>query len=347
MLGQRLLLGWISLHMTDTNKAGIEAPTLMAERPPRVLIVDDNQANVELLRMQLKPYEYTLEIAYNGEEALEKVKAFHPDLILLDLMMPKMDGYEVCQILKKDKNTWFIPIIVVTALRELQDKLKAIEIGADDFLIKPYNKLELVTRVKSLLRLKELHDDLDTSENILFSLARALEAKDIYTRGHSERVATFSANLAEAIGLSHREIEIIRKGALLHDIGKIGIRESVLLKPGRLTAEELEHVREHPVKGYDICCSLQSLSPTLSVIRNHHERYEGGGYPDCMCADQIPLPARIASIADSYDAMTTNRPYRKGIKAQDALEVFVKERDLGQWDPRLVDEFIKLMRTQL
>lgn len=320
--------------------------TLMAERTPRVLIVDDNQANVELLRMQLKPFNYQLEAAYNGEEALQKVQEFHPDLILLDLMMPRMDGYEVCQILKKDKNTWFIPVIVVTALRELQDKLKAIEIGADDFLIKPYNKLELITRVKSLLRLKEMHDDLDTSENILFTLAQALEAKDNYTRGHSERVAKYSTELGKAIGLSNREVEIIHKGALLHDIGKIGVRESVLLKPGRLTENEIEHVREHPVKGYEICCRLQSLSPTLSVIRNHHERYEGGGYPDGLVAENIPLHARIASIADSFDAMTTNRPYRKAIKALDALEVFVKEKDFGQWDPKLVNEFIQLIKAK-
>lgn len=336
--------------MSEQEKQPIESGphiAFMGERPPRILIVDDNQANVELLRMQLRPYEYTLEVAYNGEEALEKVKAFYPDLILLDLMMPKMDGYEVCQILKNDKNTWFIPIIVVTALRELQDKLKAIEIGADDFLIKPYNKLEMVTRVKSLLRLKELHDDLDTSEDILFSLAQALEAKDNYTRGHSERVAKYSADLAEAIGLSPREIAIIRKGALLHDIGKIGVRESVLCKPGPLTAEEMEHVREHPVRGYEICCRLKSLSPTLSVIRNHHERYDGSGHPDGFNEDAIPLPARIASIADSYDAMTTNRPYRKGMKADVAIEIFTKEKELGQWDPRLVDEFIKLLRTRL
>ncbi len=336
--------------MPETKKV-VTAPvggiSFMTERAPRVLIVDDNQANVELLRMQLKPFEYTLDVAYNGEEALEKVKSFGPDLILLDLMMPKMDGYEVCQILKKDKNTWFIPVIVVTALRELQDKLKAIEIGADDFLIKPYNKLELVTRVKSLLRLKELHDDLDTSENILFSLAQALEAKDNYTRGHSERVAKYSADLAAAIGLSQREIDIIRKGALLHDIGKIGIREGVLLKTGPLTADEIQHVQEHPVKGYDICCRLQSLSPTLSVIRNHHERYEGGGYPDQLSGENIPLPARIASIADTFDAMTTNRPYRKGIKPKDALDILIKEKDLGQWDPKLTAEFIKMMKERV
>ncbi len=320
---------------------------LLHDRKARILIVDDNRANVELFKMQLKTFDYETEVAYNGEEALERVRTFGPDLILLDLMMPKIDGYEVCRILKSDKNTWFIPVIIVTALRELQDKLKAIEIGADDFLIKPYNKLELITRVKSLLRLKELHDDLDTSENILFSLAQALEAKDNYTRGHSERVAKYSVDMAKALGLSLREQETIRRGALLHDIGKIGIRESVLNKPGALTENELEHVREHPVRGYEICCHLSSLSPTLSVIRNHHERFDGGGYPDRQEGEKITLPARIASVVDAYDAMTTDRPYRKGIKPREALEVFEKERDLGQWDPRLVNEFVKLLRTKL
>lgn len=331
----------------DKTESETSQVTFIPTRKPRVLIVDDNQANVELLRMQLRPYEYVLETAYNGEEALEKVKAFGPDLILLDLMMPKMDGYEVCQILKADKNYWFIPIIVVTALRELQDKLKAIDMGADDFLIKPYNKLELITRVKSLLRLKEMHDDLDTSEDILFSLVEALEAKDNYTRGHSERVAKYSKDLASAIGLGPREQEIIYKGGLLHDIGKIGVRENVLGKQGPLTVEELEHVREHPLRGYEICCRLKSLSPTLSVIRNHHERFDGTGHPDKLAGDEIPLPARIASIADSYDAMTTDRPYRKGIPGRDALEIFRRERDQGQWDPHLVDEFIKMIATKL
>lgn len=323
------------------------APTLTNDRKPRILIVDDNRANVELFKMQLKSFGYALEVAYNGEEALEKVASFGPDLILLDLMMPKIDGYEVCRILKSDKNTWFIPVIIVTALRELQDKLKAIEIGADDFLIKPYNKLELITRVKSLLRLKELHDDLDTSENILFSLAGALEAKDNYTRGHSERVAKYTCDLAKALGLSPKEQETLRRGALLHDIGKIGVRESVLNKPGPLTESELEHVREHPVRGYEICCRLRSLSATLPIIRNHHERYDGGGYPDHLQGESISPHARITLIVDSYDAMTTERPYRKSIKPHEALDVFEKEKAWGQWDPRFVDEFVKLVRSKL
>ncbi|MBI1910202.1 MAG: response regulator [Deltaproteobacteria bacterium] len=320
--------------------------TLSPTRKPRVLIVDDNQANLELFRMQLKAFDYDLESAYDGIEALEKVKNWHPDLILLDLMMPRMNGYEVCKTLKGDKNTQFIPIIIVTALRELTDKLKAIEIGADDFLIKPYNKLELTTRVRSLLHMKELYDDLDSSENILFSLARALEAKDVYTRGHSERVAVYALKLARAIGLSDKDQEYIRKGALLHDIGKIGVKEEILHKPGPLTPEEWAHVQSHPQRGFEICKGLKSLQPCLCVIHNHHENFDGSGYPEKVKGEGIPLAGRIGAIVDSFDAMTTDRPYRKGMKFEEALKILENERNSGQWDPHLLDIFIKILKTE-
>ena len=317
----------------------------VVDAPPKVLIVDDNVANVELLKVQLKPYHYQLEIAYNGEEAVEKVKLWHPDLILLDLMMPKMNGYEVCQLLKKDKHFCFIPIIIVTALRELQDKIKAIEAGADDFLIKPFNKIELVTRVRSLLRMKSLYDDLDSSENILYSMVRMLEERDVYTRGHSERVALFSTKVAEKIGLKEKESDIIHRGSLLHDIGKIGIREHILNKPGPLTPEEVEHINTHPVRGYEICKGLKSLAPVLPIIRNHHERFDGGGYPDGLKGENIHLYARIVTITDTFDAMTSNRPYRRGFTTQEALRVIDQERNNGQWDPTLIDPFLAVIKT--
>lgn len=295
--------------------------------------------------MQLKGADYDLDAAGDGGEALAKVKNFHPDLILLDLMMPMMSGYEVCQILKSDKEYRFIPIIIVTALQDLDDKLKAIDLGADDFLIKPFNKMELATRIRSLLRLKALYDDLETSENILVSLAQAIEIKDPYTRGHSERVARYSRRLGQAIGLSERDQNLIWRGGLLHDIGKIGVREVILHKAGPLTPEEMEQVRIHPVKGYEICCNLKSISPALTIIRHHHERVDGAGHPDKIEGEKIPLFARIASIADSYDAMTTNRPYRKAMRPEEALKIFEKEKEWGQWDPLLVTEFVKMIRA--
>ncbi len=315
------------------------------DKNPKILIVDDNKVNVELLRTQLKHYNYDLDVAYDGEEALDKVRTTKPDLVLLDLMMPKISGFEICKSIKRNKDTQFIPVIVITALQELDDKLKAIELGADDFLVKPINRLELVTRIKSLLHMKFLHDDLDTSESILFSLAQALEAKDFYTRGHSERVADIAVQLAAAMGFSEREQENFRRGGLLHDIGKIGIKESILLKPGKLTEEEMAHIRSHPARGYDICSPLKSLEPCLPIIRSHHERMDGQGYPDGLKDEAIPLPARITAVADAFDAMTTDRPYRRGMTKETAIKIFENEIDSGQWDPAVVKTLIKLLTT--
>jgi putative two-component system response regulator len=313
-------------------------------KQPKILIVDDNKVNIELLRAQLKSYNYTIETALDGEEALAKIAAGAPDMVLLDLMMPKISGYEVCRSIKQNRATQFIPVIVITALQELDDKLKAIELGADDFLVKPFNKLELITRIKSLLRMKELHDDLDHSENILFSLAEALEAKDIYTRGHSERVARYSMEIAKRMGFSPREIEIIRKGGLLHDIGKIGVREDILLKPGRLTDEEMSHVKSHPQRGFDICQPLKSLEDSLPCIRSHHERYDGGGYPDSLKNDHIPMFGQILAVADSYDAMTTDRPYRKALSKETAIKILEDEINSGQWNPDIVRIFLQILK---
>jgi putative two-component system response regulator len=312
-------------------------------RKQSILIVDDNPTVVELLRSHLKPYGYELDLAYDGEEALEKVRQRPPDLILLDLMMPRISGFEICKRIKHDKQTQFIPIIVITALSEQEDKLKAIELGADDFLVKPINRLELTTRIKSLLRMKLLHDDLDTSESILFSLAAALESKDFYTRGHSDRVSSLAAKIATGMGLRDREIESIKRGGLLHDIGKIGVKESILLKPGRLTDEEMSHIRTHTTRGFDICAPLKSLEPCLAIIRSHHERMDGQGYPDGLAGEDIPIAARITAVADCYDAMTTDRPYRGGMTMQEARAIFENEIDRGQWDPDCVRAFLSVL----
>ena len=313
------------------------------EKRPKILIVDDNKVNVELLRSQLKPYNYDLDFSYDGEDALAKVHGSKPDLVLLDLMMPKISGFEICRSIKQNKETQFIPVIVITALQELDDKLKAIELGADDFLVKPINRLELTTRIKSLLHVKSLHDDLDTSESILISLAEALEAKDFYTRGHSDRVAHIVVLIGKQLGLSDRELDFMRKGSLLHDIGKIAIKESILLKPGKLTEEEMAHVRSHPARGYDICAPLKSLEPCLAIIRSHHERMDGEGYPDQLKGDEIPLTAKVTAVADAFDAMTTDRPYRKGMSKETALKIFNNEIDSGQWDPKVVKALLEVM----
>lgn len=323
------------------------APSKISDSQPKakVLIVDDNETNVELIAMHLKPFNYNVAKAYDGEEALEAVAKLEPDLILLDLMMPKMSGYAVCQKLKADPKTMFIPIIIITALRELDDKIKAIEIGADDFLIKPFNKVELLTRIKSLLRVKSLYDELDHSESVVFTLAETLEAKDIYTRGHSERVAKYSVILAKDMGMTAQEIEDIKRGSLLHDIGKIGVKDAVLNKVEKLSQEELAHIRTHPARGYEICKSLKTFKNLLPIIRWHHERMDGMGHPDGIKGDKIPLSARICSITDAFDAMTSNRPYRKGVTPLQAANIFEREITSGQWDPEVIRIFVKLIRN--
>ncbi len=318
--------------------------TTVPPASPKILIVDDNKVNVELIRAQLKPFNYDLRTAYDGQEALKKVADDPPDLVLLDLMMPKVSGYDVCKTIKHDEETQFIPVIIITALQELDDKLRAIELGADDFLVKPFNKIELITRIKSLLHMKALHDDLERSENILFSLAAALDAKDPYTQGHSERVARYACLLAKAMKLTDHEVEVIRRGAHVHDIGKIGIPDAVLQKPGKLTPEEMDLIKEHPRRGYEICVPLRSLRPSLPCIRSHHERYDGKGYPDGLAGDEIPLIGQIVAVGDAFDALTSDRPYRQGMTKIEAAALFERERTNGQWNPTLLDLFIDLVR---
>src|SRR3989338_865494 len=322
----------------------IQVPKLSGLSRPRILIVDDNPTNVELISVQLKPYHYEVMKAYDGEQALEIIRSFPPDLILLDLMMPRMSGYEVCKILKSDPATRLIPTIIVTALRELDDKIKALELGADDFLMKPYNKLELVTRVRSLLRVKSLYDALESCENIVFALAETLEAKDVYTRGHSDRVSKYSVMLAKQLKLTAEEVDEIRLGSLLHDICKVGVKDSVLNKETKLTQEELAHIRTHPERGFEICKKLKSFKNLLPIIRHHHERMDGRGHPDGLSCDQIALGAKICSITDAFDAMTSNRPYRKGILPIQAADIFEREINSGQWDPDISRVFIQMIR---
>lgn len=317
---------------------------LEANPRPKILVVDDNETNVELICMHLKPFNYTIIKAYDGEEAMQRIHEHNPDLILLDLMMPKLSGYEVCQRVKSDPKTRLIPVIIITALRELDDKIKAMEFGADDFLIKPFNKVELLTRIKSLLKLKQLFDEMDHTESMVIALVEALEAKDIYTRGHSERVAKYSVILARELGLSESEIETIKKGSLLHDIGKIGVQDVILNKVDKLTQEEIAHIRTHPARGYEICKTLKSFKPYLGCIRWHHERMDGKGHPDGLMGDQIPLAARICSITDAFDAMTSNRPYRNGISPLKAANIFEREMHSGQWDPEIAKVFVNLIR---
>lgn len=301
-----------------------------------ILVVDDEQKNILVLESMLVPLGHKVTSATNGSEALAKVKEDPPDLILLDVMMPDLNGFTVCKLLKANEETRLIPVILVTALSEVSDRVKGFESDADDFLTKPVNRHELIARVRSCLRIKSLNDQLENSDDVLYAFARAVEAKDPYTIGHSERVARFATDLGLVAGLSQDQLTELKRGGLLHDIGKIGVPDALLGKPGKLTKEEFQVIQQHPVIGEEICQSLKSFVSILPLIRSHHERLDGSGYPDGLKGDEIPFIVQILSVSDSFEAMTSDRPYRSGLPIEKVERIFLEEVDRGHFDRELV-----------
>ena len=312
-------------------------------RPPRVLIVDDLPENRDILTGLLEPEGYLLDTAKDGQEAVEKALADPPDLILMDVSMPRLTGFDACRQLKADERTHLVPIVLVTGLVAREDRIMGIAAGCDDFLTKPVDSEQLLVRTRTLLKQKALLDDLEQAENVLVSLATALDAKDNYTRGHSERVAHYAERLGGALGLDRAERGALRRAGLLHDIGKIGTRLDYLQKPGPLTTSEYEEVKKHPVIGFEICAPLRTMKPLLALIRGHHERLDGRGYPDGLRAENIPLPLRCLSVADVYDALTSDRSYRKALTTEASLEIMRREVSVGMWDARVVDTLAELV----
>src|SRR6267143_2093118 len=298
--------------MTDTTRC-------------RILVVDDLAEHREILVDLLGSEGYILDTAQDGAEAVEKALASPPDLILMDVSMPRLTGFEACRRLKADERTHLVPIVLVTGLVAREDRIQGIAAGCDDFLTKPVDSEQLMARTRSLLRAKALIDDLERAENVLVSLATALDAKDNYTRGHSERVAKYAEALGAEVGLGRIECRNLRRAGLLHDIGKIGTSLDYLHKPGPLTTAEYEEVKKHPVIGFDICRPLRTMAPLLALIRGHHERLDGRGYPDALQGDAIPVPLRCLTVADVYDALSSDRSYRKALAREEAMRLMREE----------------------
>lgn len=307
------------------------------EGPTRILVVDDMPENVALIRAHLTMNGYEVVEAFNGEEALQQVARQRPDLVLLDVMMPLLDGYEVCRRIKRDPATILIPVVIVTALSDQEDRIRGIEAGADDFLTKPFDRTELLARVRSLLRVKRYTDELDHAETVIGSLALGVEAKDPYTEGHCARLSDYSVQVGERLALGDGLLRALRQGGVLHDVGKVGVPDAILNKPDKLTDEEMRVVREHPVIGERICSPLRSLKGVLPIIRHHHERFDGTGYPDRLRGEDIPLIARIMSVVDVYDALRTRRPYKPAMSIPEALGIIREETARGWWDPYIVE----------
>ena len=304
-----------------------------------VLIADDEEMNRELLSEILTGEGYNIICAEDGERAL---RAFHDgsvDLALLDVMMPGKTGLAVCLEIKSKPETRLIPIVLVTGLTNTDDRIQGIMCGADDFLSKPVNKQELLARVHSLLRLKEFTDELESAETVLFSLALSIEAKDPYTEGHCDRLSKYSVAMAERLGLRDELRVALHRAGIVHDIGKIAVPEHVLAKPGPLTDQEWVIMKQHPLVGERICSPLKSFRHVLPVIRHHHEKLDGSGYPDGLKGEQIPFTARILQTVDIYDALITERPYRKALPSEEAFAMMYEEAKRGWWDRSLIEEW--------
>jgi cyclic di-GMP phosphodiesterase len=308
-----------------------------------ILVADDNEANRELLTALLSAEDYRVVCAADGKRALERVASDSVDLALLDVVMPRPTGFEVCQAIKSKPETRLIPVVLLTSLNSDADRIHGIMCGADDFLNKPVNKHELLARVHSLLRLKHFTDELDNAEAVLFSLALSIEAKDPYTEGHCDRLSKYSVALGEKLGLSEELRVALRRGGLVHDIGKLAVPESILLKPGALTPEERKIMEKHTIDGERICTPLRSFRHVLPIIRHHHEKWDGSGYPDGLKGEKIPLTARILQVTDIYDALTTDRPYRKALPLEEALAIMREEVKRGWWDASLMNELEALV----
>lgn len=311
----------------------------------RILVVDDLATNRDQLTALLKQEGHSVYVARDGAEALDVVAREQPDLVLLDVMMPKMNGFEACRELKRQTSTCLIPVVLVTALQDSGDKLRGIEVGADDFLTKPFNAVELQARVQSLLRIKRYTDDLDSADSVIMSLALTIEARDAYTKGHCERLAAYAAALGHALGLGESDVAALERGGFLHDIGKVGIPDAVLLKRGQLTEAEYDLMKQHTVIGDHLCDGLRSLKRVRPIIRHHHERLDGSGYPDGLGGEDIPLLAQIMSIVDVFDAATTARPYKPSASAERVSTELRDEAKRGWRRADLVDAFTTLVHA--
>jgi putative two-component system response regulator len=309
------------------------------ERTPVVLVVDDGPANRELIEACLAGVDCHVRTAEDGFQALESIQKAQPDLVLLDVQMPGMDGYEVVKRIKASPASRLLPVVMITSLDRTEDRVRALEAGADDYMTKPVDRVELVARVRSALRLKSLYDSLDSAEQVIFALAAAVEAKDPYTEAHTHRVAEAARRIGERLGLNASELDTLYRGGLIHDIGKIGIPDAVLLKPGPLDAEELMTMHLHPIIGENIVAPLRSGAGLLPIIRNHHEHYDGNGYPDRLVGSRIPRLARIVSVCDAFDALVNDRPYRQR-KSRDEAVSILRGGARHQWDPEVVEVFV-------
>jgi putative two-component system response regulator len=314
--------------------------------PSRILVVDDDPIIRDLFAEMLSRENFIVICVEDGRQAEEQIHTERPDLILLDADIPHRNGFDICTQLKQNPETMLIPIVMVTGLKESRDRIRGLEAGADDFLSKPMDLSELKARVHSLLKRKEYTDELDRAESVLISLGRSIEAKDPYTRGHCERISQYSALLGNALDLPLDDIRALKIAGSVHDLGKVAVPDAILLKNGALLPEEWEVMRQHTTLGERICQPLNSFQKVLPIIRCHHEKQNGTGYPDGLCGEEIPLLARILQTADVFDALTTERPYKRAFSPSEAIDQMKREVEMGWWDPKIFSLFAEVLEQE-
>jgi putative two-component system response regulator len=328
---------------------GQVAPGTTDEAEPpasgRVLIVDDDLRVRETIRDYVEHLGYTVRDASCAEEALTEIARETPDLVLLDIRMPGVSGIDLCRQLKGDPRTHFIPVVLLTAERELDSRVAGLEAGADDYFTKPVHPRELDARLRSLIRLKRVVEELEEAESLITSLALTIEARDPYTAGHCIRLAAWAMAFGERLGLSEDEQKALRLGGFLHDLGKIAVPDGVLLKAGPLNTDERRLMEQHPAAGDRLVVPMRTLGLVRPIIRHHHERWDGRGYPDRIGGEEVPLLARLMAIVDVYDALCTQRPYKSSFDEEAALRSLNEGARTGQFDPELVRVFLELRRA--
>jgi len=303
----------------------------------RILVADDDPRICAILKRFCERSQYAVVLAKDGAEALKSIEASPPDLILCDVRMPVMNGIELCRRIKSNPRTALLPVILISGMTTAEEQRAGLDAGADEYLTKPFAEIEGMARIRAMLRMKFLQDQLENIEGVLFALARAVEARDLCTGDHIERVSSLVSAVGEKMHLDEPTREQLRRGAVLHDIGKISTPDAVLNKAGELTAEELQQVHRHPETGEQICQGLKTLQPVLDLIRHHHERPDGSGYPDGLSGDQVTLPVRIMAACDAYDALTNPRPYHAAMPRARAMEVLQKGARSGIWDHEVLE----------
>jgi len=320
-------------------------PALPMARKSRILIADDMASVLGLFEKLLVGDGHEVITATDGVAALETAYRERPDVIILDVAMPGMDGLEVCRQLKSDPDVRLTPVVLVTGLSEVADRIRGIEAGADEFLTKPVHPHELRARVTSLTRMKSLIDELDSAEAAFMTLALTIEARDPTTNGHCERLADRAVSLGRTLGLPDDDLAALRRGGFLHDVGKIGVPDSVLLKPGPLNAEEFNAMKAHPAIGDALCAPLRSLRHARPIVLCHHERLDGSGYPHGLRGDEVPLLAHLVGIVDVYDALTSRRPYRNALSDEVARQYLLDEVHRGRFSAQYVEAFFDILAS--